>query len=138
MKVVPLLKERARTFAEARAMLVGELSFLFEEPHLDQGKLLAQEPSEQQGMTEIALKSLSKAVKALPEGVSPEAVKEVVMPLADTEETKGKGGRGAVLWPLRYGLSGQDRSPDPFTIISIIGPKDAVSRIDTALAILKG
>ena len=58
------------------------------------------------------------------------------MPLADAEEGKGKGGRGAVLWPLRYALSGAERSPDPFTLISILGPEESISRIQRAIAIL--
>ena len=136
-KVVPLLKERARTFGEAREMLAGELSLFFTEPKLEQNRLLAKEPADRPGMTKTALEALSGAIKGLTEGVSAEAVKEALMPLADAEEAKGKGGRGAMLWPLRYALSGQDRSPDPFTIISIIGPKDAAARLHVALAILK-
>ena len=137
-KVVPLLKERAQTFAEAREMLSSELSCLFGEPSLDRAKLTAKEPPERPGMTKTALETLSEAVKSLPEGVSAEAVKETVMPLADAEETKGKGGRGAVLWPLRYALSGQERSPDPFTLTSVLGKEEAISRIQKAIAILEG
>ena len=59
------------------------------------------------------------------------------MPFADAEEAKGSGGRGAVLWPLRYSLSGQERSPDPFTLISILGIEESVSRIQKAIAILE-
>jgi hypothetical protein len=59
------------------------------------------------------------------------------MPLADAEEEKGKGGRGAVLWPLRYALSGKERSPDPFTLISILGPQESAQRIQDAVAILE-
>ena len=58
------------------------------------------------------------------------------MPFADTEETKIKGGRGAVLWPLRYALSGKERSPDPFTLLSILGKEESISRIQKAIAIL--
>ena len=136
-KVVPLLKERAHTFLEADAMLASELSYLFEEPFLDRNRLLAKELKGSPGMTKSALKSLSMAVETLPEGVSAEEVKETIMPLADAEEAKGKGGRGAILWPLRYALSGQDRSPDPFTLISILGREEAVSRIKKAIAILE-
>ncbi len=52
------------------------------------------------------------------------------MPYAEQE------GRGAVLWPLRYALSGQERSPDPFSLISILGNDESISRIQNALAIL--
>ena len=60
------------------------------------------------------------------------------MPLANAEEARGKGGRGAVLWPLRYSLSGAERSPDPFTLISILGKEVAISRLYKAIAILEG
>lgn len=136
-KAVPLLKERAHTFNEAREMLTGELACLFIDPTLEQGSLVAKEPIERSLMTASALKSLSEAIQALPESVSAEKVKEALMPLADVEEEKGKGGRGAVLWPLRYALSGQERSPDPFTLISILGPREAISRIGKAIGILE-
>lgn len=137
-KIVPLLKERTKTFIEARDMLSGELLCLFKEVNVDRNQLLAKEPEEHLGMTKIALKSLLEALKALPEGVSVKAVKEAIMPLADAEEAKGKGGRGALLWPLRYALSGAERSPDPFTLISILGPAEALSRVQKAIAILEG
>lgn len=137
-KIVPLLKERAQTFGQAREMLSGELSFLFSEPQMDLKQLVLKEPSDRPGMTKVALESLFRAIEALPESISSEVVKEALMPLADAEEAKAKGGRGAVLWPLRYALSGQERSPDPFTIISILGAKDSNSRLQAALDILKG
>jgi hypothetical protein len=46
-------------------------------------------------------------------------------------------GRGAVLWPFRYALSGRTKSPDPFTIAAIIGRGAAVRRLLSALAKLK-
>jgi len=138
-KAVPLLKERAHTFAEAREMLAGELACLFTEPEPSRDSLLAKEPEGRPGVTKMALESLCEALKALPGGtaaVPADAVKEAIMPLADAEEARGKGGRGAVLWPLRYALSGQERSPDPFTLIAILGPEEAISRIRKAIGIL--
>jgi hypothetical protein len=52
------------------------------------------------------------------------------MPYADQE------GRGNVLWPLRVALSGKDKSPDPFTIIWLIGTEEATRRIEAALNML--
>ncbi len=137
-KAIPLLKERSRTFKEAQDMLSGELSCLFSEPTLDRAKLAAKELQDRPRMTKTALETLAEAIKSLQEGVSAEAVKEAIMPLADAEEARGKGGRGAVLWPLRYALSGQERSPDPFTLISILGKEASVSRVQKAIAILEG
>lgn len=134
--IIQLLKERAKSFREAREMLEGELKCLFEEPTLDLAQLAAKEPEGRSGLTKTALESLSEAIKALPESLSAEAVKEAIMPLANAEETKGKGGRGAVLWPIRYALSGQERSPDPFTLISILGIEESLSRIQKAIELL--
>lgn len=135
-KIISLLKERAKTFTEAREMLSGELACLFEEPALDRATLVIKEPKDRLGITKIALESLLEPLKSLPEDVSTEVVKEALMSLADREEARGKGGRGALLWPLRYALSGAERSPDPFTLIAILGPLESISRIEKALGIL--
>lgn len=135
-KAVPLLKERVHTFSEAREMLAGELSCLFAEPTVSRELLVAKEPTERVGMTKEALEGILKLVEALPEGVSAEEVKSTLMPYADAEEATGKGGRGAVLWPLRYALSGKERSPDPFTLVSILGPQESIARIRKAIKLL--
>ena len=137
LSLVPLLKERAKTFKEVREMLSGELSCFFIEPILDRDTLLVKEPRERAGMTTPALEALSELIKDLPNEPSVETVKNALMPFANAGEAKGKGGRGAVLWPLRYALSGQERSPDPFTLISILGAKKTLSRIERAIAVLK-
>jgi glutamyl-tRNA synthetase len=136
-KTTHLLKERAKTFKEAREMLSGELSYLFNEPILDKNQLLAKEHPDRPGLTKTALEGLIEPINAMRNDVPADEVKGVIMPFADAEEVKGQGGRGAVLWPLRYALSGQERSPDPFTIISIIGVREAVSRMKKAIAILE-
>lgn len=135
-KAIPLLKERARTFGEAREMLTGELKCLFEAPIIDAKLLVAKEPTDRPGLTKTALEGLVEPLQALGSELAPEAVKETLMPLADAEEARGKGGRGGVLWPLRYALSGEERSPDPFTLVAILGRDEALSRIKKAIAIL--
>ena len=133
--IIQLLKERAKTFVEAREMLSGELLCLFERPVINREKLLAKE-LEYPKMTKTALEGVLEVIKGLSEDDTAETAKRAIMPLADAEEAKGKGGRGAVLWPLRYALSGQERSPDPFTLIAILGTGETISRIRKAIAIL--
>jgi len=135
-KVVPLLKERARTFKEALEALEDELRFFFTVPYLSKEGLLAKELAERPGIAKRGLGAVREALNSLQESVSAEVIKDAVMPIADAEEARGKGGRGATLWPLRYALSGQERSPDPFTIISILGRGESLSRIQNAIAIL--
>ena len=135
-KIVSLLKERARTFGEAREMLRGELSFFFSPPALDKVGLLAKEPADWSGVAKSGLEGAREALGALGSDVSAEVVKDTLMPLVDAAERGGKGGRGAILWALRYALSGLEKSPDPFAIIATLGTDEALSRIHHAVAIL--
>ncbi|MCC7160578.1 glutamate--tRNA ligase [Candidatus Nomurabacteria bacterium] len=45
----------------------------------------------------------------------------------------GEKGRGKVLWPLRFALSGRQKSPDPFEIMKVIGIEATLRRIDNAI-----
>lgn len=45
-------------------------------------------------------------------------------------------GRGDVFWPLRYSLSGKDKSPDPFLLAEIFGKEETIKRIQKAIEIL--
>ncbi len=136
IRIIPLLKERAQTFAETREMITSELSFFFETPVVTKELILAKEPPERPGYTRTALVLLLDVLRTLTEHPTSEEAKLLLMPLADAAESEGKGGRGAMLWPLRALLSGKERSPDPFTLIAILGTEEAVSRVETALAIL--
>jgi hypothetical protein len=43
-----------------------------------------------------------------------------------------ENGRGQVLWPIRFALSGRDRSPDPFQLASILGKEETLIRLRLA------
>ncbi|CAN5771839.1 glutamate--tRNA ligase [soil metagenome] len=136
LKAVPLLKERVYTFGEAREMLAGELSCLFTAPQsLDRAMLVSKEHTDAPASTKTHLEALLGLISSLHEDGTADSIKETLMPYADSIP-KEQGGRGSVLWPLRYALSGQERSPDPFTLISILGVSESTSRIRTALDIL--
>lgn len=45
-------------------------------------------------------------------------------------------GKGNVLWPLRYAITGAERSPDPITLINILGKEVVAERVKAAIAIL--
>lgn len=130
LKATHLFKERAHTFGEAREMLSGELSCLFTTPVIDRALLVNKETPEAPGATKGHLEALKGLIEGLPEGIGAEEAKAALMPYADRE------GRGAVLWPLRYALSGAERSPDPFTLISVLGPRESLLRIQAAIDIL--
>lgn len=58
---------------------------------------------------------------------SPDSIKSAIWDYAESV------GRGDVLWPLRYSLSGKDKSPDPFTLAFIFGKDETIARIEKAL-----
>ena len=137
--LLPIIRERAKTLLEAREMLVGELSFFFETPTFEKELLLPKKEREGNKENFPALFSAiqkhllhtKSIIEVLTEAKpSPESVEKVLLPYAEEE------GKSMVLWPLRVALSGKERSPDPFTIISILGKDEVVERITRALAIL--
>lgn len=46
-------------------------------------------------------------------------------------------GKGAVLWPIRYALTGKDASPDPFTILEFLGKEKSLKRLEKAIITLR-
>ena len=57
----------------------------------------------------------------------PEKIKALIFDYATTN------GRGQVLWPVRFALSGKDKSPDPFTLIYVFGKEESVKRLGGAI-----
>lgn len=47
-----------------------------------------------------------------------------------------KVGKGSALWPLRYALSGKEKSPDPFTLVELLGIEESKKRIENAINLL--
>lgn len=45
-------------------------------------------------------------------------------------------GRGSVLWPMRYALSGRDKSPAPFLLAEILGKEETLARLKNVVQLL--
>lgn len=130
-KVAPIILERVSAWGDVEAMVhAGEWDFLLSHPHLDHTKLVWKNSTKES--TKEHLTAVLALLEALPESAfeTSESVKAVVWPYAESH------GRGDVLWPLRYSLTGKDKSPDPFTCASLIGKEATISRIQAALRML--
>ena len=128
---MPTIIERIDKYSDVRTMAeAGELAFFFAAPKLDPEKLVFK------GSTAAEMKEHLEKAKEILSGISEgdwdaAMIKDRVMAYADTLPK-----RGPVLHPLRYSLSGLEKSPDPFTIASIIGREETLTRVDAALASL--
>ncbi|MBI4067934.1 glutamate--tRNA ligase [Candidatus Kaiserbacteria bacterium] len=128
-RLLPILRERIEVWSDIDAMFAkgGELFFASETPRPDPAKI------PWKGESSDAARKHLEACRAMLEQTpdafqSAEALKALLWPYAD------ENGRGSVLWPLRYALTGADKSPDPFTVAYILGREETLTRIGTALA----
>ncbi len=130
-RVLPLLRERSQTLGEAyEALSGGEYDFLTHEP--DPAKELLLKGAKADASTVAThLAKIEELMQGLPEQFTADEVKNAIFPYA-TEV-----GRGAVLWPMRVALSGKEKSPDPFTLASLLGQKTTLVRIKKALEMVQ-
>ncbi len=125
--LAPLLEERVHVFSEINDLIEkGELDFYFSKPKYDVALLLWKKEKD---LTTVArhLEQIRVLLQNIEEESSVETVRECLWEYAEKE------GRGNVLWPLRVSLTGKEFSPDPFTIISLIGKNEALERIQSAI-----
>ncbi|MSR70928.1 glutamate--tRNA ligase [Candidatus Kaiserbacteria bacterium] len=124
-RLVPLLKERAATLQEAAQTIDNEFGFLDEVSY--DPELLLQNGKSTAEVASLHLKALTELLENIPdEGFTAAQLKDILWPYADSQ------GRGPVLWPLRVALSGKERSPDPFTLLALIGKQRSLERIASA------
>lgn len=121
--VILSLQKSVKTFSEAAAELEKN-TFYFAPPVYDTENLIPKDSDTARTRTH-----LEKVLAFLEpvEQFTAEEIKDVLWDYA-TEE-----GRGAVLWPLRYALTGEERSPDPFSVAAILGKSETISRLKAAL-----
>lgn len=127
-KLVPVIYERINKWGDVKDMVErGELFFFFHEPQIQKEKLIYKNiaPEKISNNLKIAIKALDNLTE---ENFTADDIKNTLMIIADSLES-----RGELLHPVRYALSGLDKSPDPFIIASIIGKNETLSRLQKAV-----
>ncbi|HEY4522229.1 MAG TPA: glutamate--tRNA ligase family protein [Candidatus Paceibacterota bacterium] len=129
-KLMPIIRERIDVSEDIATLTAGgEFDFFFAEPQLDVNTLPQKGISREETAKHlVAVHGLLTALSA--DTYTEDVIKTAVWKYAEKE------GRGAVLWPLRYALSGRQKSPDPFTIAACIGKEATLRRITTAQKML--
>ena len=123
-KITPILVDRISKWGDLEDLAkAGDLDYFFQKPDFVQKLLVWKE-----GDLETSKKHLKNIKEILDKTddtffETPEKIKSVLWDYAEKE------GRGNVLWPLRVALTGKDKSPDPFTMLSVLGKKESLERI---------
>jgi len=127
-KLIPLILERISKWSDIKKIVTdGELDMFLKSPEYEKIKLIFKTTSADQISNN--LKQAIGVLESLDEtNFTIDNIKGVLMGLADTLPS-----RGELLHPVRFALSGRDKSPDPFTIAAIIGKNETISRLQKAI-----
>ena len=127
-KIIPIIAERISKWSDIKTMLENnELYFFFSAPEYPKEKLIFKNtPLEKISENLKLAKSVLEKINDTE--FTKEKIKEVLMNEADKLPS-----RGEMLHPIRFALSGLDKSPDPFTIAEILGKNETLARLTKAI-----
>ncbi len=133
MSMNDLLIEHITSFGQIREMgEAGELTFYFAQPSYEKEKLFWKDERDNTMLTQRLTKVCDIIMGIDEKNFGQEIIKNALWEYATNE------GRGQVLWPMRYALSGRDKSPDPFQLAQILGKSVTLKRIGHAIALCHG
>ncbi len=110
-----------------KAIVEGEFDFYEKTPELTKDGLIWKKDKNPED-----IKNRLEKIKELLDKIDDndfvyDSIKDAVWDYAEER------GRGDVLWPMRYALSGKDRSPDPFLLAEALGKVETLNRLDNAI-----
>lgn len=131
-RTLPILRERIEVFSDVEDMAnSGDLEFYFEQPGYNIQHLLWRDEDSFENTKEY-LTFVKESLENIAEAsFTQESVKDAVWEYAEEH------GKGNVLWPMRYALSGKDQSPGPFQLAHVLGKEETLARIEEAIHTLE-
>jgi glutamyl-tRNA synthetase len=135
--ITPVIMERISKGKDVTDMAeAGELTYYFSKPQYDKNGLLPKsstEVSQEKYVTLISfIEKLISIITEIAESdfTNKDKIKDSIWPYAE------EVGRGNILWPMRFALSGREKSPDPFTLAEILGKEETIARLQAAIEVL--
>jgi len=127
-KLIPIIVERISKFGDIKEMIEkGELDFFYKEPEYKKEQLIYKDTP-----INIITANLKNALEVFTmtkdNDFNKDNIKRFLMEIADNLDN-----RGQILHPIRFALSGLDKSPDPFILADILGKKETMLRINKAI-----
>lgn len=130
-KVYPIIFDRISKWGDIDTMArEGELDYYFNEPQFDPSLLSWKGKSLEDAKIHLIWIKEALTNASADKFDSFDHAKSLIFDYA-TEK-----GRGDVLWPLRVSLSGKEKSPDPFTLIYVLGKEESIKRIQKAIDLI--
>ncbi len=139
-----IIKERIHKWGDVPAICENELSWLNKVGQINPEKLIWKKSTKEDTKEHLNVvmellsnisnedweKSYDTKCDVENEHCENSAIKKAIWDYAS------KAGRGDVLWPMRYALTGKDKSPDPFIVGFILGKEETLKRLFTSKEIL--
>jgi glutamyl-tRNA synthetase len=127
-KMIPIIQERIHTFSDVKKMAEeGELDCYFKKPDYEVADLLWKNDTDL-NIVKMHLEEIISKFEKISDGkFNAGSVKESIWTYAESN------GRGSVLWPMRFALSGKEKSPDPFVLAEALGKEETISRLEQAI-----
>lgn len=126
-KILPIIHEKIETLNEVNEIIgEGEFDYVFAPADFDLEKIVWKEET-LENTKKYLEEVLSRLEKVSPSEFNREGVKAAIW---DFAEEKGKGN---ILWPLRFLLTGKEKSPDPFQVSEILGKEEVTTRIKNTI-----
>ena len=127
-RLYPVIFDRISKWGDIDTLISeGEIQYFFDIPEFPTERLVWKDSNKSDAKKHLAsvAEIFEKSTENLFENI--EKIKSLIFDYATKE------GRGNVLWPLRVSLSGKEKSPDPFTLVYILGKEETLVRIKKAI-----
>ena len=144
-KLLPLIREKIHVFGDIPKLFeagkagdsagssAGELSFINSLPEYQKTALMWKKEKDLANVA-VHINTIIKLIEPLTDSdqdFTADTVKAAIWPYAESISPEN-GGRGSVLWPMRFALSGQEKSPDPFVLAGVLGKTETLKRLNAA------
>lgn len=126
--IINIVKERIETWGDIDEILAsGEYDFFFND-NLDYDVNKLPWKNTTHTKTKETLEKITELLTKIEENNwNKEIIKNQIWSFVE------ENGKGETLWPLRFALSGKDKSPDPFTLSEVFGKIKTIEKIQIAI-----
>jgi glutamyl-tRNA synthetase len=125
-KISDTVAERINIFSDIDKMIAaGDIQYYFEQPKISSEMVVWKKGGTLEQAKENLLLVLNILSCISNSDFTLEILREKIFKLAEER------GNGNVLWPLRVVLCGKEKSPDPFTLLFLIGKNESIKRIQS-------